>query len=301
MVQKLFKILGVSFLVLAGSVTVFLVSTGRSVRDAVEMLPLGVYSISEQMDFDGYTLNVRDYGKGKPTVIIEPGLNCGMHWYYELQMDLSKSYRTLCYNHPGIGNSTMNENPRTLPYYVAELKALMHQKQLTPPFVLIGHSLGGHIIRYYAHLYPDEVAGLVFIDDTHEDWFTYVRHTWNAADSTEYFNWWNPEINVQKYRAGGLSELREFEANCDSIRGIEIPSHIPVLMFTGNTQNHYRTDSLEQRDDKYAWAKLQAGILTNVTTVKHVIDWETGHSLHRDKPHEVQAEIKDFIQTQVKY
>lgn len=297
MKRKFFRYLLVGIVSIFLFLMIFLITTHRTIRDLIEMIPLGAYSLSEEVKFDDYTLNVRDYGQGQPTIIIEPGLNCGMHWYYELQMNLSKHYRTICYNHPGIGNSTTNNNPRTLPYYVDELKALLIKKEINPPYVLIGHSLGGHIIRYYAHLYPKEVACLIFLDDTNEDWFNYVKKNWSSDEANNYFDWWNPEINMQNYKSGGLAELAKWEANCDSIRGIPIPEDIPVLMFTGNTKNHYRSDSINQSQDKYMWAKLQSSILKNVKNTKQIIDWETGHSLHRDKPQMVQSEINHFIES----
>ena len=150
--------------------------------------------LSETVPLDGYALSAMTCGSKKPTVIFEAGLNIHKGSYYDLQRRIFRHAKVITYEHAGIGKSTMSGNPRTLPYYVQELKAMLAYKKLEPPYILIGHSLGGHIIRYFTYLYPDEVAGLVFLDQPHEDWFRHIRANWSIEEQNEYFKWWNPEI-----------------------------------------------------------------------------------------------------------
>ncbi len=266
---------------------------------AVLLLSIGVYSCyqseGKMISFEGYELYVEDMGVGEPTIIIENGLNCFTSYYDDLQEDLSEYYRVISYDHAGIGKSTPNYNPRTLPYYVEELKVLMDSLTLKPPYVLIGHSLGGHIIRYYTHIYPNEVAALVFIDHPHEDWFKHIRSHWADDEKSEYFKWWDVSINGQEYKGTGLAEVSEYEANCDSIRGKEIPSDIPVLMFTGNNRAHFRKSEAGINEDKKKWAKLQYSLISKVKKKKQIIDWQAGHNFHNDKPKLAKEEILKFI------
>lgn len=251
---------------------------------------------SELVAINDYHLDVRDYGKGSPTVIIEPGLNCSKHLYYGLQYRTSRKTRVIAYDHAGIGESTPNNNPRTLPYYIEELRALMDAKDLEPPYILIGHSLGGHIIRYFTYLYPEKVAGLIFIDHPHEDWFRHIRATWDVEEATQYFKFWSPDTTGMDPVPIGHIEKFEYEANCDSIRGKKIPTNIPVLMFTGKNARHFRKHEKGLKEDMKAWADLQHSLLEGLSESKHIVDWETGHSLHLDKPQMVQKEINAFIE-----
>ncbi len=247
--------------------------------------------ISEEVELDGYTLSVRDYGTGRPALIIEGGLACTKELYTGLQVDLSQKTRVISYDHAGIGDSTASGNPRTLPYYVEELRSLLGHKSISPPYILLGHSLGGHIIRYYAHLYPKEVAGLIFVEHPHEDWFKYIRATWPKEDLDAYFEWWRPEGS--DYEGTALKELLLYEKNCDLVRGILPPPDIPVLMFTGSANRHYHPDELER--DRVKWTEMQASIIEDVTDAKHIVDWETGHVPHREKPALFEQEIAAFI------
>lgn len=251
-----------------------------------------IIRVDQSIALDGYSLSVRDYGKGEPTIIIEPGLCCSKKDYYLLQFLSSFNNRVISYDHAGIGNSTKSSNPRTLPYYVEELKALLKYKNISPPYILIGHSLGGHIIRYYTYLYPHEVAGLIFLDHPHEDWFRYIRSEWSIEEQKEYFRFWNPPVDENN---SCTLEKLAYEANCDSLRGKEIPSNIPVLMFTGKNLGHFRTDSIGKEQDTKTWVNLQKSLVKSLPLAKQIVDLETGHWPQNDKPLFVQKEINIFI------
>jgi len=243
--------------------------------------------------FEDYSLSVRDWGNGEPTVIVEGGLDQAKHKYFLISFFTSIITRTITYDHSGIGRSTKNSNPRTLPYYVEELRNLIKKKGLHPPFILVGHSSGGHIIRYFTFLYPDEVAGLVFIDVPHEDWFEYIRQNWSDEEIRNYFKWWYPEhpdMNDTK-----TLEKLEYEENCDLLRGKTIPENIPVLMFTGNNVRHFRKDKEDRKKDMKAWAEMQHSLIKDLDDAKQIVDLETGHYPFKDKPVMVMREINKFI------
>ena len=252
------------------------------------------YKQYKMVSIDDCKLAVRDYGKGKPIIIIESGLACTKDMYLTLQYDLLKKYRVISYDHAGIGDSTPSEHPRTLPYYVGELRQMLRKEHAEPPYILIGHSLGGHIIRYYAYLYPDEVLGLVFIDHPHEDWFEYIRDNWTKDENEEYFKFWTKD-NLY-YKGTAQQELLSYEENCNMIKGIKIPLNTPALMFTGYNFPHFRKNDIEkEREDMNAWVKMQFSIIKDLAKKKQIVDWDAGHYFHNDKPELVYTEISKFV------
>jgi pimeloyl-ACP methyl ester carboxylesterase len=54
---------------------------------------------------------------------------------------------------------------------VADLRSLLQAADVEPPYVLVGHSMGGMVVRPYAHLHAEEVRGLVLVDSSHQDQF----------------------------------------------------------------------------------------------------------------------------------
>jgi len=50
-----------------------------------------------------------------------------------------------------------------------ELHLALDRSGIKPPYVLVGHSLGGLVARVYAHMYANEVRGIILVDATHEN------------------------------------------------------------------------------------------------------------------------------------
>jgi pimeloyl-ACP methyl ester carboxylesterase len=70
-----------------------------------------------------------------------------------------------------MGWSEAGPLPRTAGRIASELHALLQAAAISPPYLLVGHSFGGFVIRIFASRYPAETAGLVLIDPAHpEHW-----------------------------------------------------------------------------------------------------------------------------------
>ncbi|MBN1295095.1 MAG: alpha/beta hydrolase [Candidatus Latescibacteria bacterium] len=275
----------------------------------------------EILSMEGYNLYVKDKGSGEPTVIIENGLACKTLEYDDLQKNILQYTRVISYDHAGIGRSrkfidrlqykiskycktisldkigvgktTMKTRPRTLANYAEELRALLNYKHLAPPYILVGHSMGGFFIRYYAHLYPEEVAGLVFIEAIHEDWLLYMRSHHTMEELINFNNFWEPEKS--SYTGGDLIELSYYKGICDSIRGIKVPPDIPVKMYTGTVVGEWANSFGYTPKDMQVWAELQHSTLDGVNDVEHFIDEKTGHRFHIENPLPVENGIKELV------
>ncbi|MEP0911561.1 alpha/beta hydrolase [Leptolyngbya sp. GB1-A1] len=107
-------------------------------------------------------------GEGYPTVIVDSGTG-GTHLDWQLvQPKVAKFTRILTYDRAGYGWSNLSSEPRTAEQVVGELRQLLREVEIEPPYILVGMSLSGLFSRLFAYHYPEEVAGMVLVDVAHE-------------------------------------------------------------------------------------------------------------------------------------
>jgi pimeloyl-ACP methyl ester carboxylesterase len=125
-------------------------------------------------DVPGVSLNLDCTGSGSPTVILDSGLGVPAIGWYKIQPEVAKFTRVCSYDRAGYGWSTAGPMPRTSEQIVKELHAMLAQSGEKPPYVFAAHSFGGYNVRVYKAHYPQEVAGLVLVDTSHEDQVQYL-------------------------------------------------------------------------------------------------------------------------------
>lgn len=104
---------------------------------------------------------------GTVPVVFENGLGGRMELWNKVIAEISKDTTTFAYNRPGYGDSDPVSTPRDGLHIVDELRVLLRSKGMNPPYVLVGHSLGGLYMQLFARRYPDEVSALILVDSTH--------------------------------------------------------------------------------------------------------------------------------------
>lgn len=100
----------------------------------------------------------------KPVVVFENGMASGFGSWETVAEEISKTNAVFRYNRPRIGESENDSLPPTTTHIVNNLRKMLLQKGLKPPYLLVSHSFGGAYIRSFASMYPNEIAGLVFVD-----------------------------------------------------------------------------------------------------------------------------------------
>lgn len=107
--------------------------------------------------------------EGSPTVVLEAGAGNALSAWARVQPDVAKFTRVCAYDRAGLGSSEPAPATRTIVALTEDLHALLVNANVTGPYILVGHSLGGMLSRLYASYYPAEVAGMVLVDSSHED------------------------------------------------------------------------------------------------------------------------------------
>lgn len=98
------------------------------------------------------------------TIVLEAGLGDGIETWVEVTPGLAGVGRVFAHDRAGYGDSEVAPGPRDGLTMVEELRAVLAAAGQEPPYVLVGHSLGGLLMELFARTHPDEVVGLVLVD-----------------------------------------------------------------------------------------------------------------------------------------
>ena len=120
--------------------------------------------LGQMVDVGGYRLHINCIGTGSPTVVIDAGLGGWSLTWNSVQEEVAKTTRICTYDRAGMGYSEASPLPRTAQQFAIELHTLLERANISGPYVLVGHSLGGLTVRIFVHDYPTEVAGVVLIE-----------------------------------------------------------------------------------------------------------------------------------------
>jgi len=104
-----------------------------------------------------------------PSVIFESGIGATSQNWARIQESVSEFAHTVSYDRLGLGWSTPAVSERIPSKVVEELRAMLQAAGIVPPYLLVGHSFGGLVVRYFAAEYPDEVVGAVLVDAMRTD------------------------------------------------------------------------------------------------------------------------------------
>ncbi|KAJ3031247.1 UNVERIFIED_CONTAM: hypothetical protein HDU68_005586 [Siphonaria sp. JEL0065] len=131
-------------------------------------------------------LNCTGFPKNKqsPTIVLETGLAVPEIASWS-SLDLP-TLRVCRYDRAGYGRSDSGPFPLTAKRAADVLYQLLKNANEQGPFVLVGHSYGGHIIRLFAHAHPEQVSGLVLLDPSDEEYFVNLQAL-DASQSMDSF------------------------------------------------------------------------------------------------------------------
>src|SRR5215212_4460165 len=127
--------------------------------------PATPWPVGTRVDIGGRALFISCTGVGSPTVVLEAGSGNGADTWAGVQPEVARFTRVCSYDRAGLGQSDLApKGVRTVQDSVGDLHALLTAAAIPGPIILVGHSVGGLIVRLYASQYPDDVAGAVLID-----------------------------------------------------------------------------------------------------------------------------------------
>jgi pimeloyl-ACP methyl ester carboxylesterase len=137
------------------------------------MMPLASlrHAPGRLVDVGGLRLYLHTAGSGGPVVVHDAALGATSLSWLLVQDAVARVARTCSYDRAGLGWSARGPLPRTAGRIAEELRALLDAAGEPPPYLLVGHSFGGLVMRVFAGRWPELAAGLVLVDPAHpEDW-----------------------------------------------------------------------------------------------------------------------------------
>lgn len=253
----------------------------------------------ERIDINGRKMAFYRTGLKSPTVILETGVGAESDEWSPIQRSLGAISSVFRYDRPGRGASDAAVAPgRSAGTMVGELHALLHCVQIPGPYILVGHSFGGLLMRLYAHRYPDEVAGLLLVDSMHEDQFEVFGSTFPPPTPDD------PQAlrSMREFWTGGWRDPKstpegiDFIASIREAREIRSLGNLPVHVITAGTFTNNALVSEHVRPKLQSlWSKLQRQFLSLSPAATHSYASKSGHFVQRDSPEVVTDAISGLI------
>ena len=236
-------------------------------------------------------LEVLQVGEGASTVIFESGFTMGWNTWRRVLPGLAPQARLITYSRAGTGKSDAPVGVPTVADRVADLEALIQATQSKPPFVLVGHSYGGLVVRQFASKHPTWVQGLVMVDPASE----HVGAAWRALDAARAEREDRTQIERAPQRFKGEFELVMGQLNAGLNPEIGPLPLVPVVLLTSIKQEW--PDLLAfGAAGREAWRQAHARWFTQVRNGSHVLTDVSGHFIQMDEPELVVQAVQSVIQ-----
>ena len=150
------------------------------------------------VDIGTTKLHLNCTGAGSPAVVLESGFP-GSSLDWSLVQPVTARFTRVCsYDRAGFGWSEAGKAPRSSQQIAEDLATLLSRANVTAPYVLVGHSLGGLYVRAFASKFPERVAGMVLVDSTHEDQWDFEPKRFWEPTGTPQLRYLQPEVERPK-------------------------------------------------------------------------------------------------------
>ena len=263
-----------------------------------------------------HTRGLADRQEGKPVIVLESGFGTPMGHWERILDGIAELAPVVAYDRPGVGKSVPDDELPTVKNVADKLIKILKYHEVPPPYIMVGHSLGGAYVRGFAHYYPEMLAGLVIIDPAD---FTETQE--NKRHYYDVLGWDDARIDQelasidQKWASQeadlplSLREERQILRTLRENDFAEIVSdplpNIPVHIITGGRFDMPAKFRSKEYDSEALFRSKMAHRVARWTDVIQSVDkgmllysGDAGHFVHFDDPDlviaSVQIVLKDY-------
>lgn len=232
---------------------------------------------------DGRTLRTIRAGTGNSRVIFEADLGDGADAWAATDVfrDLTRETRLLSYSRAGYAGSDEDPAGRSLERVVDDLAGIVTAIPRSDRLVMVGHGLGGAVIRAFAATFPGDVDGLVFIDATHEDFSTVSQEDEDRLVES-----------VQPIGAGAVADARELRETLDALGELGPLPPIPTVALTSVVALR---EAGVGEEDEARWVAAHASLGEDASSFRQTVTETAGHYIQVDDPDLVVAAIREVL------
>lgn len=245
------------------------------------------------VEIDGHKQHILDVGTGSPVVIFITGAGADLQNFSTVQTEIAKLTRTLSYDRAGIGLSEELNTERTVDHFAIELNEILEKENIEPPYLVVSHSLGGFIARWYVHTYPEKVAGMVLIDPAYEGFLDTIRNTRSADQRRRMKDM--VDLGIVNKPKASRKELEMLQKDEDMMRSTRLPLQIPITMLTSGRFSDEERKSGATAEDIEKWVRFHERLKLQAPQLKHIVTENSGTFIHQEEPELVIAEIKSML------
>jgi pimeloyl-ACP methyl ester carboxylesterase len=251
------------------------------------------------------TIGIENRIEDQPVIVFESGHGTPMGHWDRILNGASELAPLITYDRPGIGKSEADNEMPTIKNVSDKLIKVLKKLDIEPPYVLVGHSLGGAYVRGFAVYYPELLAGLIIIDPAdftetklnRRTPFLDVGLTNEQVDTL--FRKWEIEVEEDKNRPSTkpksvieesevLAQMRE--TDFVEISDTELPN-IPVHILTGGRYDTPPRFRIQELNDSLLFRAKMKNRVERWTDVVQSVDkgmlfysGDAGHFVHYDDP-----------------
>jgi pimeloyl-ACP methyl ester carboxylesterase len=235
-----------------------------------------------KIDVGGHSLNLLIGGHGSPAVILEGGFGEGIAGWSLVQKEVANFAQTVSYDRAGLGQSEPGPKPRSAKQIATELHTALQNAGVKPPYVLVGHSMGGPYVRVFAELYPKEVAGMVLLDPSQEAFDDWTKAHLDGKRK-------EVEDQIAKAPEGLRAEWAGIDETYSQARAARLPAGIPVTLITAGLNESLGAEA------RTAWTEKHTEWIAKVPGGKHLIAEKSGHFIQMQEPIMVINAIREIV------